>query len=138
MIITAAFGVCNFIVLNCSYAMVYDLRKVTELHLGDDKVAVILGWFSLVIGVSGSLAAVTLGTVLQASGFDPLAAPSSAVITSIIALQTWVPALIVVASAVVLLFWNINAKSHSAVTAAIDLRTVANATAAAKVEKAPR
>lgn len=55
-VITAAFGVCNSIVLSCSYAMIYDLREVTELRLGDDKSAVILGWFSLVIGASGSLA----------------------------------------------------------------------------------
>lgn len=123
-VLAAAFGVCNSIVLSCSYAMIYDLREVTELELGDDKTAVILGWFSLVIGVSGAFAAITIGSVLQASGFDPTAVPTAAVIDTIIALQTWVPATSLAVSAIALLFWNITALSHAAVTAQIDLRTV--------------
>ena len=126
-VITMAFGLCNAVVLSCSYAMIYDLRELTELKLGDDKSAVILGWFSLVIGASGALAAIVIGGVLQAVGFDP-AAPTAAVSAAIVALQTWAPAALLVISGFVLLLWNFNATSHAAVTAQIELRASAQST----------
>lgn len=114
------YGICNSFALSCSYAMIYDLRELTELKLGTDKSAVILGWFSLVIGASSALSAIVLGAVLQAVGFDP-AAPSAGIASAIIALQTWVPASLMSISAIVLLFWNFSAGAHAAATAQIKL-----------------
>lgn len=125
LVITVAFGICNSVVLSCSYAMIYDLREVTELRLGGDRTAVILGWFSLVIGASGSLAAITIGTVLQGAGFDPTAAPTAAATAAIIALQTWIPAGLLVVSAIALALWNINARSHAVATEEIITRRTA-------------
>ncbi|MBT2586507.1 MFS transporter [Arthrobacter sp. ISL-95] len=122
-VITAAFGVCNSLVLSCSYAMIYDLREVTQLRLGEDKTAVILGWFSLVIGASGAFAAMTIGAVLQTVGFDPTAEPTPLVIDAIVALQTWVPAGIMLLSGAALLFWNINARSHAQMAQELQLRS---------------
>ena len=111
--ITAAFGICNAFALSCSYAMIYDLREVTEIRLGHDKTAVILGWFSLVIGLAGALGATTIGTVLHAVAFDPSATPSADVIGAIVSMQTWVPCSALALSAVALLFWNVDALTHA-------------------------
>ena len=111
--ITAAFGICNAFALSCSYAMIYDLREVTEIRLGHDKTAVILGWFSLVIGLAGALGATTIGTVLHAVAFDPSAIPSADVIGAIVSMQTWIPCLALALSAVALLFWNVDALTHA-------------------------
>lgn len=119
-VLMIAFGICNSIVLSCSYAMIYDLRELTELKLGDDKSAVILGWFSLVIGASGALAATTIGSVLQITGFNP-EAPTQLVTDAIVALQTWVPAMLLTIAGLVLLLWNFSARSHATVTAQIQL-----------------
>lgn len=123
IVVVVAFGVCNSVVLSCSYAMIYDLRELTELRIGADKTAVILGWFSLVIGASGSLAAVTIGAVLQSAGFDPTVAPTAAVTGSIVALQTWIPAALLGLSAIALILWNIDARSHAEATEEIARRT---------------
>lgn len=114
-ILVVAFNICNAIVLACSFAMIYDLRELTELKLGDDKSAAIVGWFGLAAGSAGAVGAFVIGNVLQAVDFDPTA-PTAAVDTAIVMLQTLVPAGMLVVSALVLLLWNHNAKAHASVT----------------------
>ena len=126
-VLSAAFGICNSLALSCSYAMIYDLREVTTLKLGEDKTAVILGWFSLVIGVSSSIAYITLGAILQAVGFDPAEAPTGAARSAIIALQTWVPATLLAVSSIALFFWNITARQHALVAEEIRINDAAKA-----------
>ena len=111
-IISVAFGITNSVALVCSYAMIYDLREVTELRLRVDMTALTVGIFTLLIGVTSALAPIVLGSLLEAAAFDPTAAPSQAITDLLFGLQTWIPALVIAASAVALLFWNVDEKAH--------------------------
>ena len=114
-VLAAAFGVTNSIALVCSFAMIYDLREVTELRIGQDMTALALGIFTLIMGVSASFAYTTLGSVLAGAGFDPTSAPTPDVIDVLIGLQTWIPSLLLVISAIALLFWNVDERTHQRV-----------------------
>ena len=112
-VLSAAFGVTNSIALVCSYAMVYDLREVTELRFGQDLTALLVGLFTMLIGVTSSAAPVVIGALLEGAAFDPLVAASPAVAGVLVSLQTWVPAVLLMLSVVPLLFWNVNEKRHA-------------------------
>lgn len=128
-IMSGAFGICNSVALSCCYAMIYDLRELTQLKLGDDRSAVILGWLSLVIGVSSSSSYIFIGALLEAVAFDPTAAPTPAVIALLTGFLTWVPALFLLVGSAALAFWNVNAFRHAQITEEIQIRTDALAQA---------
>lgn len=120
-VLAGAFGVTNSIALVCSYAMVYDLREVTELRFAQDLTALLVGLFTLLIGVTSSFAPVVIGALLEAAAFDPMSAASPAVASVLVAFLTWVPAGLLLLSVVPLAFWNVNERRHAAIVE--ELRT---------------
>lgn len=106
-VLAAAYGVTNGIALVASYAMIYDLREVTELRLGQDLTGSVVGFFGLLIGVAAALALAGLGVILESAQFDPEGPAGPGVADTILALNTWIPSVLMVLASVALIFWNV-------------------------------